>query len=217
VTALKANGAPVLYASIGMPVSGAWVARIVVDADEALSGAVVLESDAGLELHGFARRSGETHGRVEALIVAGAGGLATELDGRYYVGAPVQTILGDLLREAGETLSTTSDSAALGSYLQKWARGAGRAGRQIAELLGPLDVSWRVLDDGSIWIGTDTWPAADLDYEITSEHPGDDRIAIADEALGLRPGMTLEGRRVSYVQHHVAPDSIRTEAYFDAA
>jgi hypothetical protein len=217
VTTLKVNGAPVLHGTIGMPVSGAWVARMVVDADEALSGSVVIESDSGMELHGFVRRSGETHGRVEALIVGGAGGLAMELPARYYVGAPVQTILGDILREAGETLSATSDSAALSAYLQKWSRGAARAGRQIAELLGPLDSSWRVLDDGSIWVGTDTWAAADLDYEITSEHPGDDRIVIADEALGLRPGTSLEGRNVSYVSHCVTPETIRTEAHFDAA
>lgn len=200
-----------------MPLAGAWVARIVVDADAALSGAVTIAIDGGTTLKGFARRSGDAFGRAEVLVVGGAGGLAAELGGRYYSGAPVQTILGDIVREAGEALSSTADAGALGTYLPAWTRTTARAGRQIAELLGPLDVSWRILDDGTIWIGLDTWPAASLDYDLVEKAPGADRWVIAEETLGLRPGVTLDGRRVSYVAHSVTPEAIRTEIYFDAA
>lgn len=216
MTAVTANGAPVLHATIGMPLSGAWVARMAADADAVPSGAVTIEIEGGATLKGFARRSGDAFGRVEVLVVGGAGGLSKELDARYYTGAPAQTVLGDILRESGETLSSTADAGALGTYLQKWTRTRARAGRQVAELLGPLDVSWRVLDDGSIWVGSDTWPAASLDYDIVAKSPGEDRWVIAEETLGLRPGVTLDGRRVSYVAHSITPEAIRTEVYLDA-
>lgn len=218
MTGLKANGAPVIRGVISMPIAGAWHARIVLDADDpsAFDGAAitVTSDDGALELRGTAYRAGDDFGRTEVWMVGGAGGLGVELEGRYYVGVPARIILSDLLREAGEALSSTSNADVLSRTLDTWTRRAGKAGKVLAEVIDELGAAWRVLDDGSIWVGLESWPAASAEHEVIATSPADDRMVVADDALAMRPGVTLDGRRVANVQHSVEAAAFRTEVWF---
>lgn len=218
MTALKANGASVLAGAISMPVTGAWHARLVLDADSADSfdgASITVESEDGkVELHGTAYRSGDDFGRVEVWMVGGAGGLGAALDDRYYVGVPARIVLTDLLREAGEALADSSDNGVLSRTLDTWTRASGAAGRLLAEVADELGAAWRVLDDGSVWVGQETWPEASVEHEEIATSPADGRMIIADDALATRPGTTFAGRRVANVQHTIEVAALRTEVWF---
>ena len=123
----------------------------------------------------------------------------------------------DLLRAAGETAAASADTNLLSTTLPAWCvRGAG-VGMQLDELVVALRATWRVLLDGTIWVGQESWPEADVDLELMELSPPEDRAMFKCEAPSLLPGTTLDGRRVSRVEHLIGEASVRTVAYFEAA
>jgi hypothetical protein len=212
---ITVNGFGVQYGTLCMPQYGAWHMRAIVDADVIadVTGACSTVIEGGATLAGTAHRVGESNGRFEVWIVGGMNLLSTTLLGKFYSAAPVRTILTDIATESGEMLSATADAATLSTLMQKWARVAGPAGRALGLMVGELGVSWRILDDGSIWVGPETWMAYTADVDEIDVAGADDMVVIADETLGLRPGMSYGGRNVSYVQHVIESDSLRTEAW----
>lgn len=209
------NNVSVMSGTISMPAYGAWHARLKLDAEDAssLAGQCTISIEGGASLIGTAYRSGVFEGRVEAWIVGGANGLSVSLPAKFYDAAPARTIATDIARESGETLSATADAATLSTLAPKWMRIAGTAGRALSTLTTHLGVTWRMLDDGSIWIGLNTWTPFSGDYDIIDTSSSDDRTTIADDTLALRADMSIDGRNVSYVQHMIEPDSLRTEAW----
>jgi hypothetical protein len=212
------NGFGIQTGVLCMPAYGAWHMRATVDADAIadVTGACSIAIEGGATLTGTSYRVGESDGRFDAWIVGGAGRLGiigAELVGKFYSAAPSKTIATDIATESGETLSSTSDAATLATLQAKWMRKASYAGSALGTLTTALGVGWRLLDDGSIWIGPETWPAYSADVDVIDTCGMDDRIVVADETLGLRPGMSLDGRNVSYVQHTISPELLRTEAF----
>jgi hypothetical protein len=213
---IAVNGFGVRSGSIFMPSYGAWHARLIVDADAEtdITGACSVAIEGGATLAGTAFRKGEYDGRFEVWIVGGAGLLATLLVGKFYSAAPVRTALADIANESGETLSSTADTTTTTTLLPKWARIAGTAGRALGLLSKQLGVPWRIIDDGSIWVGPETWPTFGVtDYDVVDDCAIDGRMTISEETLSLRPGMTFEGLQVTYVEHRISPESLRTELY----
>ncbi len=213
---ISVNGFGIRDGILCMPSYGAWHLRATVDADVVadVTGARSIAIEGGATLSGTSVRVGESDGRFEVWIVGGKGLLGTELVGKFYSASPSKTVATDIATESGETLSATADAATLATLQAKWMRASGTAGRALGALTGILGVPWRILDDGSIWIGPETWPAYTADVDVIDVCGMDDKIVIADETLGLRPGMSLDGRNVSYVQHTISPESLRTEAWF---
>ena len=68
-----------------------------------------------------------------------------------------------------------------------------------------------------MWIGLETWPthAPARDVVVTSRWPEDGGVELADDELGLEPGVTVFGSRVGRVVHRIETGSVRTEAWFD--
>ncbi len=212
------NDLPVLSGLVALPRAGAWHADLVVDAPDAsqLQGAVTLVVGK-LELHGVARRSGAFVQRASIRVVGGAGGLATELEPKGYRSPSVSVILGDIVGDAGEALSPTVDGSLLASVMPAWVRVRGSAGTALSTLADALHVGWRVLLDGTVWLGAEAWPAADVgQYDVLDERPEQARAELGTDSPALLPGTTLEGRRVSYVEHVFDASSIRTRYWWES-
>lgn len=217
---LTCNGVPVVSARITRPRIGSWVAELVVDTDEPMTGAVVLADGDGSELFkGTIIRGAPSEGRLSLRVLGGAGGLGKTLDPRYYKGAPPRLVLRDLARETGETLATL-DAPALDAPTRAWTRERRDAAGSLRQLAEALGLVWRCLPDGTQWVGSETWPASPATgYEVLHDEPAHARwtlstVTLTDAAL-IAPGTTLEGQRVSLVEHQLSGDSTRTVVSFE--
>lgn len=214
------SGFEVLDGHVSLPRHGVWHADLVLDDTEGqtLPTAVTLQVGDSLSLVGTVVRGGEWQGRRSVRVVGGAGGLSTELTGRWYAGAPFRLPIRDTLEEAGEKLSTTSSDDVLDvTATPGWSRTGGPACDALHRLVGDAGATWRVLPDGTVWVGTETWPNASPidDNVITADAPTSGRLSFATERPTLLPGQTLNGRRVSYVELAITSDRIRVEAWIE--
>jgi hypothetical protein len=215
-----ANDSPVLDGStISVPRVGAWHADLVVDKPDALTGRVAVNIGEGaVVLRGSVAQGGAFVDTTRVRLVAGAGGLGTIAEPKHYSGVSLGLVLGDLLSKAGETLSATADSSVLSRPVEHWTTLGLPIGRIIARLMSSVaaDAVWRVLPDGTVWVGIETWPDSGLtedDYQITHQADEQDMAVVGIEVPRLMPGTTLGGRPVSYVEYKIGP-GVRMEAWF---
>jgi hypothetical protein len=210
-----ANGYAVVSGTISRPRQGAWRADLRVDvADPALlTGKVTIALGAGSQRFvGTARRVGAYFDSCYVRVVGGAGGLTRSFGPKSYRGVPMRIPLLDVLAAAGETLAPNSDSAALSTVLPFWQAVAQPANGAMASLIKAAAgaVTWRVLPDGTVWVGPETWPASKLvNYDEIHFEPHLGRAELAADDPSIAPGETFEGRRVSYVEHQVDARRLR--------
>jgi hypothetical protein len=208
------NGADVLSLQLSMPSSGAWVATLEADADDLAAGVAIADGD-GNRFVGRKLRADAVSGRLSATVVAGNGELARlakRLDARHFREMPLRIVLADILAQTGETLSPASDQAILSRHLRFWSFAADSPGAALRTLLERTGGGvWRVLADGTLWVGIDTFPAApEFDREEVARDEALGIAVLAVDGFALRPGVTLDGRRVRSVEHRIAGGELRT-------
>jgi hypothetical protein len=196
----RCNGHDVLRAEITEPRVGAWTAELELDANEAITGRVTLEID-GVTWIGTVQRGSLVQGRYSAMVVGGNGALSKPLPAKHYMNGTMAAWLREALAPAGETLSPTSESAITNQSMARWSRRRGTVGAAVAQVARESgDASWRVLRDGSVWIGVERWPAATAKYDEIEDVPDlGYMIAVAEEGPSIAPGMTFAGKRVASV------------------
>jgi hypothetical protein len=228
-----ANGQPLLSANIKLQETGKWQADLEIDlaleaededafpANDAGRVAVLVEHH-GAEFVGTVETGDRRGERFQCRIVGGAGGLTTELPARSYLsqqGVTLGQLIGDVLKEAGETLSSTVTDAVKNRTLPRWTRAEGPAERALEALVKKTGQNWRILRDGTIWVGTDTFPEADIDAIDIDSDPSDGAIELAageeDDDPGpllLDPCSTYNGLKILEVQHELSGSKFRTIA-----
>jgi hypothetical protein len=210
----SANGADVLEARVQLPRLGAWHADLSVDSDKALTGKVALSLN-GFALSGFVHRGGVLADTAILRVVGGLGGLPRAIEAKAFRGTPVRTPLAYILQTAGETLSPRSDNGVLSTQLPVWVLQNGICAEALAMLVAQVDGAiWRVLPDGTVWVGLETWPASKLtDYDLLTTDPAAGKVLISADVPSVVPGTVFEGLKVSYVQHVIGEDALRTEVW----
>jgi len=212
---LTAGGAAhdVLSGSITLRLRGVWGSLLELDADAPMSGAVeiALARDDGAApqlFKGTIIYGAPYEGRVRIVVAGGAakiaGPIAPILAPRNYVAGPkLSTIVADIAADAGEKLAAGVELELEGRTLQRWLRAAGLAADGL-QLLGDRLEGWRVLPDGTLWAGAETWP------EVSPAglyQQGDDGHAlvvdVAPEAATLLPGSVVLGRRIVQVVYGI--------------
>lgn len=209
-------GADVLDGAIHMPSRGAWWARLRLDTATAPSGKVTISADGGLSLAGFVAVSGVFCDVAQVQIVGGAGGLGKILTPAAWQNAQLRDPLNAIAGMTGESLSSTIDSSLLSIQLPAWTVVASNAARAIDELCGAASSTWRVLSDGSIWLGVETWPAQEMPNgsDLLEVYPGEGRYVIGVDTPSLAPGVALSGvGNVAAVDHWIRPHEVRTWAW----
>lgn len=205
------NGYPLLSGTIRIPRVGAWSAEVEVRSDLSYTGPATIALD-GTSFVGTSTRSSQKGpGRVACAVVGGAGGLETEVPARQYVGPKVSLVLGDILALAGEALAGAVSTALTGRVLTTWQRAAGTAKEALAQLAEALGVSWRVLLDGTIWLGTETWTEVAPECRVLDDDQATGTVTIS-LTPSLLPGTTFSGQRLEHVRHELGAGEARTEA-----
>lgn len=219
MSAFVLNGEAALWGELTVPRVGVWHADVSIarPGDElALAGPVEL-SVGSTTWKGTVRRSGENKGTIVTRVVGGADGLSTPIAAKAYQGVPVRIPLEEILQEAGETLAPSTDPAILGTILYNWSRSAGTAGNALAALLQVAGATtWRILPDGTLWIGTDTWAPTSLDDHVyLSASPGPGFVEVFAGDPRVFPGETFRDRKVSAVSHRFSDRKLRTRIWFE--
>jgi hypothetical protein len=222
---VTANGVNVIRADIMRPRVGNWHADLTVDSTtvDAFTGAVEIIVAEILHLQGTAYRVGVHHDTVFLRVVGGKAGLGTMLAPRAWQNVPLWLALTDALSGAGETLSPTADAAALGVLLPKWMRPQRTAGAEVGALVQAAGTqAWRVLPDGTLWIGPEAWPAASLDFQEIEWEPSLGRLTFAADLPTVNPGDTwpagdepYSGGHVSSVNHVTSAGVLRHFVWFE--
>ncbi len=215
------NGSDVVKATIWMPRVGPWHMDAVLDTPNPPTGNLVLTIDGGLLLRGTAFQSGPWLQTTYLRMVAGADGLRKTTRPKFYQGTSARIVLMDLLSTAGETLSATADASILSRALTSWTTIQQSVGNAVAVLAKALGASWRMLADGTLWIGVETWPDSGLvdgvDFVDIDEAPHEMRIELGVVSPRLLPGTTISSRHVSFVEHVIESESMRTHVMLEAA
>jgi hypothetical protein len=209
------------------PLVGVWTADLVIDQSD-LSGfeagtRVTVVADNGYTLKGTvdANRTGVFLDAVHVRLVGGAGGLDKASSPRSYIqpGAFVRDVLNGLCSDAGETLSATTDATFLTQNLMAWSVIGGnsvkRNLRALMDIVAPT-LSLRILSDGTLWVGSESWPQSSVVYEVMTQDPKDGSYQIGMDSPFIEPGMNLPGvGNVANVMDTIESGRLRSRVWID--
>jgi hypothetical protein len=214
------DGHPLISGEVKEPLTGAWIGSFVADHDEDLTGSVTVELD-GVEFVGTVRDSQVDNGKVTVRLVGGGGSLSKEADAgeiasKSYQGVSLATVLADIVSAAGETLASDATSLAT-TRVRNWQRSRGPYRRALEAVVTKAGLSWRVRRDGTLWLGTEPWPAVDEEGISEVEGTAADGFFGLRDAIAVRPGVTYQGNRIRQVTHSVDKGGTATTAWTKSA
>lgn len=221
------GGADVIQGRIHMHLRGAWWGDFKLEGGNAPTGSVQVVAANGLTLTGFVRSSGSFLNQSHVKVIGGAGGLIKAVPPKSFQNAQLRDPLSVVMSASGETLSSTIASSVLSASLPAWSIFQAHAGQVLEELcfaaasaLG-VPVNWRVLADGTIWIGTETFPPATLPDpdDVVDQFPAGGRFVLAVVTPSLLPGVFLTdiGANVLGVDHWIEAEQVQTWAWSSLA
>lgn len=209
----------VISAELRMPRVGAWFCDLDVDAEAAQAGKIRFQLDT-FEFTGtvLPEHSGMDGARAKCRVVAGNGHLGLTVSHSYSSpsGVTVGTIVRDILKDCGEDLSELADQDVLNRTLPRWHIAGVAASEALTQLATKVDASWRVLRDGTVWFGVETWPEVELDAIETHEAWSDGVVVLAPETPDMLPGTVYQGQKIEHVTHRYGV-TLRTEVRTNSA
>ena len=194
------NGHAVLNLHLHMPLRGPWHASVYVDSPNAITGKAVLAIH-GMEFHGHVRRGGVEAETGAFHIVGGSGGFAKSATSKSYKNAPVRIVLQDILRAAGETLSSKANANTTATILGNWAILQHACGKCLFQLAEAQGASWRILPDGTTWFGIEGWPVRQGASITQWTDYARGKKQVWPRAPTVLPGDSYEGMRIGAVHY----------------
>jgi hypothetical protein len=202
-----------ITAELRQPRVGAWFCDIEADAIAKTTGKVRFKLD-DLEFVATVldANSGTDGNRSKIRVVAGNGNLTKTVSRSYSAstGVKVSVVVRDILKDCGEHLSDLSDADTLDVSLARWHIPESTAQTALTRLAEQTGASWRVLRDGTVWFGTETWPEVEPSGEITQQNWQEGHVELASETPDMVPGTVFQGQKIEQVTHRYGV-SLRTE------
>ena len=190
--------------TVTLPLTGCWHADLWADQQTLPSGDVTATLS-GVDMPAHVQRAEIVQGLAWMRLVGGRGGMARTAKPRHYKQPLVRHVFADLLQDAGEALSTTCTDSVMSTTLAYWTSLAvpiGSLVQALAEIAGD-GVNWRVLFDGTVWMGTETWPMCPADVRIMEQDAANASQYLGTDAEGIWPGTSIAGRRIDSVVHEI--------------
>ena len=204
-----------------MPRVGAWTADLHLEPTAVVDGQVEVAITGGERLVGQVLSGDVAHGRLVTALIGGAGGLSADAIPRHYVGATVRTVLADLMRASGERLSPTITTGVLNQPLAAWTVLRMTVGEQLDQLVAfglPTGIVWRILPDGTVWVGAETWSASKVkEWRELERRPRERRLELGLDAPALLPGTQLGDDQIDYVEHRIDAQGAHATVYLAGA
>ena len=228
---VSAAGAPVLSGALDLPEAGQWTASLEVDMDAPPAKGTPVDiiiapstlTAVSVTYPGTVVWGAPWQGRSRFWMVGGAGGLRGVVAARSYVQGPVPLtlteMLGDLMAETGETLTTGLELD--GYTLGQWSRTNGRASTTtgtaaLQKLCDAFGLVWRFMPDGTLWVGPLAYPVNPAQPYVSD--PGDDgadqAFVLAPDDATIAPATTVLGRAVNRIVYAVGSSSLRATCWY---
>lgn len=218
------NGRPVIDGHICFPRVGAWHADLMIDVGQTEPGSISIVFQDGTTFNGTVIRQAVFAAFLRLRIVGGAGKLYnTQVAPKHWTmnqagtaAIPLSVPLQYILNQAGEKLSPTADQGVLNTNLVSWTCVPQSCSAALRSLIQGYANSWRVLPDGTVWIGNEQWKAVDgtFNYVLLHKHTGLGVMELAEDSPLLRPGTTLGGNQITRVDNFINQGSFRTVAHY---
>ena len=187
---------------LSMPRIGIWMGDLGINGETIPTGNLVITL-AGVDMPAHIQRASLVEGLLQMRVVGGNGGMGKTARPNHYRNPTVRHVLGDLVRDAGEILSPSCTAAALDTSLPYWTTLAiptGALVQALADVVGN-GCGWRILFDGKLWFGRETWPACPADVRIISQDAKNATQVVGTDVSGIWPGTTMGGRQIDHVRH----------------
>jgi len=215
----------VMNGDLLLPLVGNYSAHLVFADAQAVPEGLCTLSWLGKEFSGYviSERSGIDEGRISCLFVGGKGNLSKSVPSKMYdYQHSVRLPLQEIIASVGESLSSTSDQSVLSKTLPNWIRRAGDADSLINALCDKAGSIWRMLPDGSLFVGTNKWVQANsFDFDLLNPLPTYGAAMFAVQNFGVLPGerfpvtpLDISGRKVACCQYKLEDDSLRLLVWF---
>jgi len=216
------GGADIIDGNLHLLSRGAWSGVLKLDTATAPTGKVTVSFQGGLSLSGYVFAGGVAYDVVHVQVVGGAGGLTKTLRPAAYQNAQLRDPLAAIMSQSGESQSSTIDATVLAVQLPYWTIVASTTARALDELCGAAAsalgkaITWRVLGDGTIWLGSETWPSKSMPNgsDLLDAFPAGGRFVIGADTPWLLPGVALSGvGNVGAVDHFFDSHEVRSWAW----
>jgi hypothetical protein len=211
-----------------MPLTGTWVSDLTIDpaSSSAQIPAVgnqmsIAIGENGFSLQGTILRINNAFETVFVRLVGGGGGLYRTVAAKSYQSATFGQVLNDLLNQVGESLSTMTPAAITNISLPFWTVPVSPMFQAMANLIlvarvmTSTEVNWRVLPDGTVFVGVEAWPQSSMaSFDLYSWPPNELKATIFSVDPRVTPGQTWQSGQVSNVEHVINPEKIRSTIWF---
>lgn len=223
---VECNGVGVLRGSVIRPLVGVFTADLVLDQIDGSGFApgtkVTITSENGYSLSGVVdpNRTGDFLDSVHVRILGGGGGMSKAITPRGFVQphAFVRDVVNAILSDAGETLSSTTDEPFLATNVTAWSLMGKTANWNLRALLNIVapTTNWRILADGTLWIGNESWPAASGTFDSIKFDPKEQAYLLGVECPFVVPGTNLDDvGNVNLCVDNIEAGKLRTTVYVD--
>jgi hypothetical protein len=194
-----------ISAQLQHPRVGAWECSLDIDTETTPAGKIKFELD-DIEFTGtvLPDHAGTDGARSKCRVVGGNGHLSNTVPAKSYsggTGVKVGTIVGDILKACGEDLSDLSDGPTLERTLPRYHYSAMSAKQALTAIADQVDAAWRVLRDGTVWFGAETWPEVEPEGTVTNETWSNGHLTMASETPDMVPGTVFQGQKIEHVTH----------------
>jgi hypothetical protein len=167
---------------------------------------------------GTVRRAKAYAGNEKLVVswVGGAGKLITPLRPVDHVlghaEVPAGLIARAIVADAGEQLAAGVEAALNTRTLPRWHRATDVTAATALDLLADeLGYVWRILRDGTVWIGAETWAANNGSAYLMDPDLDDGAVMYAVRGAPLIVGQAIDGVRAIETRYNIASSSITAE------
>jgi hypothetical protein len=226
---MTANGVGLLDGStISMPLVGAWIGDLILDQPDGTGfeagKKVTIQAANGITLNGVVdpARTGSVFDAIHVRVIGGAGGLENIVTPRGYAqpSALVRDVLNGLAADSGETLSNDISASVLTTNLVAWNTMALPMSHALVTLINHSlpGANWRILGNGSLWVGQETWPTVSPEYILIINDPKEGTFDLGVDSPSIVPGTQISGiGKITKLEHRLEPGSIRTKVWVTLA
>lgn len=175
----------------------------------------------GKKMPAYVVQTGINEGSVSGVLCGGYGGLSKNLKSQFYDSIHAYRVpIDDMMNESGEILSKSSTLSVLMQSVPQWTRKSGKMGDQLSDICDLDGSLWRVLTDGTIFVGKDTWSnAQSFNYNLLKISPAYVSCQLSVRELGLVPGVKFNIKDdvflpVGCVEYTITPSNSLAKIWF---